>query len=119
MKTYFLRDKIAVAVGFELAAENLRVRRVADAEEHGAGRESPTLAGLQVAQAEAVTSFLLTSSTSSTTVSVRNSIFGFAWARSSMIFEARNSLAAMDERDLVGEAGQEEWLLPWPSRRRR
>src|ERR1017187_9593935 len=39
-----------------------------------------------------VTSCLLASYTSSTTVSVRNSIFGFSRARSSMIFEARNSL---------------------------
>ena len=39
----------------------------------------------------AVTSFFSASSTSSTIVSVRNLIFSFFWARSSMIFEARKS----------------------------
>ena len=49
--------------------------------------------------------------TSSTTLFQRNSIFGFANARSCMIFEAAQLLAAVHERDLVGEPGEEGRLF--------
>src|SRR5215467_10977912 len=45
-----LCDQISFAVHIKLAFENSRVRNVADAKEHGAGREIPNLARVHVSQ---------------------------------------------------------------------
>ncbi len=86
-----VRNQVAIRVGFELASEDLRVRECGRCPEtwrwSGNSQLSPVF---RLRRRRPVTSFLLTSRTSSTTVSVRNSILGFARARSSMIFEARN-----------------------------
>src|ERR1700682_4367761 len=47
-----MRNQVAVCVGFELAFEYLRVRDVSNSKKHCAGREIPTLAALQIAQAQ-------------------------------------------------------------------
>jgi hypothetical protein len=103
-------EDVAVFVEVELPLKHLGVGDVADAEEHeGDGEDglSPDL----LRGAEALTSFSSTPRTSSTTVLERNSMLGWAMARSSMMREARKFSRAVDEGDFGGEAGEEERLF--------
>ena len=103
-----VRFEIAVGVGVELAVEYLRIGFVTDAEKQRAGREVPDFSGLQVSQLEPG-DFLL---------GVIEDIFhdrvgeelDFLVALRALQhdFGGTKAVAAMNERDLGGEASEEQ-----------
>ena len=84
------RDEIAVRIHIEFRLEDLAVRIMADRDEHSLNRDFARLADVGILHAHAFDrTFLL--NVGSITAGTTNSIFSFAFARSIMIFEARNS----------------------------
>src|SRR5271157_508716 len=101
-------DDVAFGVAIELLADKIGVRRVANAEEHGAGGKVPLLTGFQIAQAQA--SHLLP-------VDVVHVVHnGVGEKRDLLVLTSSvehdlggaKFAATVDESHLGGEAGEEE-----------
>src|SRR6266850_1560701 len=110
-KYVLVGDQVSVGVGFELAFKNLGVRNMTDAEKHRAGGEIPTLAAFHIAQAQR-SDFLL--------AGVQHVIHDRIGHEGYLGITARpvehdlrsaKLIAAMNERDLAGEASQESGLF--------
>src|SRR5580698_310614 len=106
-----VRLQIAVSVGVELAVEHLRVGIVTDAEKERAGREIPYFAGLQVAQLEAG-DFLFLAIVDIFDDSVGEELnFVVVFSAVQHDLGSAKAVAAVNQRDLGGEAGEEHGLL--------
>src|ERR1700742_899022 len=102
---------VAVGVEIELAFEHLGVGLVADAEEDEADGECPALVGLLVVELEAADTFLIDAVDLFDNGVVKE--FDLRMSDGALEHDARRAevFAAVDDRDLGGEAGEEESFL--------